>query len=214
MSHNLFNTLQEFKMKSGQERQVLLAARSRKGPRRQGVAAAGVDTHRARIGAAQLRRQEGHRGARARARQLETQRAAHRGDPLRAFAHPAAGPDRHSGARRPRRDAQRRRPARQERQGGRAAGAGGSGGRPLDPDRPLRREERARSQHEARVQAQPGALHLHEMGDAGLRHLPRRSTRHRHRAPGEPRVSRRAACTRRTASTTRTRWSAPTATRP
>ena len=71
MSHNLYDTFLEFKLASGTDRQLLLAARARARRRRPGVAPAGVDPHRARVGAAQLRRQEGHRRARARARQLE-----------------------------------------------------------------------------------------------------------------------------------------------
>ena len=81
-------------------------------------------------------------------------------------------------------------------------------------DRPLRQQGRARPQHEARVPAQPRALRVHEVGHAGIRHLRRRAAGLRHRAPGQPRVpgARRAQDARRT-STTRTRWSAPTATR-
>ena len=67
-------------------------------------------------------------------------------------------------------------------EGGRAAGAGRPGGRPLGADRPLRHQERARPQHEARVQAQRGALPVHEVGHAGVRHLQGRAAGHRHRA--------------------------------
>ena len=73
-------------------------------------------------------------------------------------------------------------------QGDRAAGAGRPGGRPLGADRPLRHQERARPEHEAGVQAQRGALPVHEVGHAGVRHLQGRAAGHRHRAPGEPRV--------------------------
>ena len=48
------------------DRPLLLAAGARAGGHRQRLAPAGVDAHRARERAAQLRRQEGHRGARAR----------------------------------------------------------------------------------------------------------------------------------------------------
>ncbi len=101
----------------------------------------------------------------------------------------------------------------QESQGHRAAGAGRPGRRPLGDDRPLRHEGRARPQHEARVPAQQRALRVHEVGHAGVRHVQRRAAGHRHRAPGEPRIPGARRAHRRTASTTRTRWSAPTATR-
>ena len=76
---------------------------------------------------------------------LETERTAHRGDPVRGGAHRAAGLHRRAAARRPRRDAQRCEQHGQEPETHRAAGAGGSGGRPLGADRPLRQQERARS---------------------------------------------------------------------
>ena len=57
------------------------------------------------------------------------------------------------------------------------------------------------------------ALPVHEVGHAGVRHLQGRAAGHRHRAPGQPRVPGARRATRRTASTTPTRWSAPTATR-
>ena len=98
-------------------------------------------------------------------------------------------------------------------EGDRAAGAGGPGGRPLGDGRPLRHQERARPEHEARVPAQPRALRVHEVGHAGVRHLRRRAAGLRHRAPGQPRVpGARRAQEQATASTTPTRWSAPTAT--
>ncbi len=122
------------------------------------------------------------------ARQLEAERDAHRRDPLRAGAHRAAGLHRRAAAVRPRRDARRGAEDGQGPQGDRAAGAGGPGGRPLGADRPLRHQERARPQHEAGVQAQRGALPVHEVGHAGLRHLQGRAAGHRHRAPGEPGV--------------------------
>ena len=56
------------------DRAVLFAAGALQGGPSEGRAAAGVDPHRARIGAAQLRRQEGHRGARAAARELGADR--------------------------------------------------------------------------------------------------------------------------------------------
>ena len=102
MPHNLHNTLQPH-----EGRQVLLAAAAGEGPEPEDRAAADFDPHRARVGAAQLRRQEGHRGARAAARQLEAERDAHRRDPVRAGAHRAAGLHRRAPALRPRGDAQR-----------------------------------------------------------------------------------------------------------
>ena len=100
-------------------------------------------------------------------------------------------------------------------QGDRAAGAGRPGRRPLGADRPLRRHERARPQHEARVPAQPRALPVHEVGHAGLRHVQGRAPGHRHRAPGQPRVPRaRRAPQQGRRATIPTRWSAPTATPP
>ena len=74
-------------------------------------------------------------------------------------------------------------------------------------------QERARPQHEAGVQAQRGALPVHEVGHAGVRHLQGRAAGHRHRPPGEPRVpgARRAQVEGRRVLS-RTRWSAPTAT--
>ena len=43
-------------------------------------------------------------------------------------------------------------------------------------------------QRRARVRAQPRALRVPALGPEGVRELPRRAARHRHRAPGEPRV--------------------------
>ena len=78
----------------------------------------------------------------------------------------------------------------QEPEGDRAAGAGRPGRRPLGAGRLLRHARRARPQHEARVQAQPRALPVPEVGHAGVRHLQGRAAGHRHRAPGQPRVPR------------------------
>ena len=60
MSHNLFDTLQGVQPRVRRHRHVLFAARAGESGGRQGIAPAGVDPHRARVGAAQLRRQEGH----------------------------------------------------------------------------------------------------------------------------------------------------------
>ncbi len=150
--------------------------------------AAGIDPHRAGIGAAQLRRQEGPARACGAARQLAAERAAQRRDPLRRRARGAAGLHRRAAAGRPGRHAQRGRGHGQGRQGDRAAGAGGPGGRPLGDGRSLRQQGCARPEHEAGVPAQPRALPVHEVGHAGLRHLRRGAARLRHRAPGQPGV--------------------------
>ncbi len=213
MPHNLHDTLREFKLASGRLRPVLFAARARAGRRRPGLAAAGVDPHRARERAAQLRRQEGERSAREGARQLVADRRAHRRDSVRRRARRAAGFHRRPAARRPRRDAQRRRRHGQEREGDRAARPRRSRRRPLGDGRLLPPPRRARAQHEARVQAQRRALSVHEMGDAGIRHVQGRAAGHRHRPPGQSRVPRARRARSRTASTIRTRSSAPTATR-
>ena len=71
-----------------------------------------------------------------------------------------------------------------------------------------------RAQHGARVQAQPRALPVPEVGHAGVRHLQGRAARHRHRAPGQPRIPGEGRAARRTAFTIPTRWSAPTRTPP
>ena len=178
-------------------------------------APAGVDPHRARIGAAQLRRQEGDRGAREAARQLEAER---RRAPTRSRSSSRASCCRTSPACRCWSTSPRC-----------AASPHKLGKNPkiIEPLVPVDlvvdhsvqidyygAHERARPQHEARVQAQPRALPVHEVGHAGLRHLQGRAAGHRHRAPGEPRVPRARRASRRTASTIPTRWSAPTATPP
>ena len=50
--------------------------------------------------------------------------------------------------------------------------------------------ERVPVQRRARVRAQQGALRVPALGPAGVRQLRRRAARHRHRAPGQPRVPR------------------------
>ena len=75
-----------------------------------------------------------------------------------------------------------------------------------------------RQERRDRVRAQPRALRVPALGAAGVQRLPRRAARHRHRAPGEPRVprARRARAGARTARRMLfpTRWSAPTRTPP
>ena len=214
MTHNLFDTLQGTPARLGRDRQVLLAARAREGGRRQGVAPAGLDPHRAGDRAAQLRRQEGHRGARAPARQLGADR---RRAPTRSRSSSRASCCRTSPACRCCADLAAMR---------NVAADMGKNPKTIEPLVPVDlvvdhsvmidyygTPRRARPQHEARVQAQQRALPVHEVGHAGLRHVQGRAAGHRHRPPGEPRIPRARRAPARTASTTRTRWSAPTATR-
>ena len=215
MSHNLFDLAQEFTFRAGKTGKFYSLPALEQAGLGERLAPAGDPPHRARVGAAQLRRQEGHRRACAAARQLEAERRAHRRDPVRRRARRAAGLHRRAAARRPRRDAQRR------------AARRASDPKTIEPLVPVdlvvdhsvqidhfRRAERARPQHEARIPAQQRALPVHEVGHAGVRHLQRRAAGHRHRAPGQPRVPRaRRAQERDGDCTTPTRWSAPTATR-
>ena len=87
--------------------------------------------------------------------------------------------------------------------------------RPLRAGRRLRHARRLHAQRRARVRAQPGALRLPALGPGRLRQLLRRAARHRHRAPGQPRVPRARRLRRRQArhAPTPTRSSAPTRTR-
>ncbi len=165
---------------------VLLAAGAGQGPGHRRAAAPGLDPHRPGVRAAQLRWQESHRRTRPPARQLAGQRQARRRDPLRRGPRGAAGLHRRAAAGRHRRHALRGRQDGQEPQEHRAAGAGGPGGGPLGHDRLLRHQGRAGPEHEAGIQAQPGALPVHEMGHAGVRHLRRRAAGLRHRPPGQP----------------------------
>ncbi len=170
--------------------------------------------HRAGVGAAQLRRPEGHGRACPAACQLVPQRRPHHGNPVHGGARRAAGLHRRAAAGRPGRDAQRRRTPGQGRQRHRAAGAGGPGGGSLDHGGLLRHPRGAGPQHETGVPAQSRALRIHEVGHAGFRYFRRRSARLRHRASGQPRIPRpRRAPGARMASATSTPWWAPTATR-
>ena len=168
--------------------EVLLAARACKAiPQRQ--SSSGLDPHRARIGAAQLRRQEGDARARGAARELEAQGRAQGRDSFCRGARRAAGLHRRTAAGRSGRHAHHRQCPRQEAQDHRAAGARRSGGRPLHHGRLLRKQGRARPEHEARVPAQQRALPVHEVGHAGVRHVWRRATGLRYRSPGESGIS-------------------------
>ena len=178
MTHNLHGTLQTLATESGVSGTLLLAARARGGRRRQGLAPAGLDPHRARERAAQLRRQEGHRRARARSSPTGRRTAARTeeipfvvarvvlqdftGVPLLCDLAAMRGVAQRLG---------------KDPEGHRAAGAGRPGRRPLGAGRLLRHAERARPQHEARVQAQRRALPVHEMGHAGVRHVQGRAAR-------------------------------------
>ena len=74
-------------------------------------------------------------------------------------------------------------------------------------------KSRVRAQRRARVRAQQGALLVPALGPGRVRQLQGRAARHRHRAPGQPRVpgARRVRQRRRSGgrgrSPTRTRWS-------
>ena len=213
MSHNLFNSLQQFRTASGVTGHYYSLPALEKAGLGQDIAAAGVDPHRAGI---VLRNCDGKKVTEEHVRQLASWAPiASRTDEipfvvarvvlqdftgvpllcdLAAMRNVAAA---HG----------------QEPEGDRAAGAGRPRRRPLGAGRPLRREGLARPQHEDRVPAQCRALQVHEVGHAGLRHVQGRAARHRHRAPGQPRVSRARRASEETACTTRIRWSAPTRTR-
>ena len=115
--------------------------------------------------------------------------AAHGRDPVRRRARRAAGLHRRAAARRPRRDAQRRRATGQEPED-RSSRSCRSTWSSTTRCRSTTsaRKRRARPQHGDRVQAQPRALPVPEVGHAGVRHLRRRAAGHRHRPPGQPRV--------------------------
>ena len=71
-----------------------------------------------------------------------------------------------------------------------SAAAGGARDRSLGPGRLLRPAGRVSAERRARVLAQQGALRVPALGPGRLQQFPRRAARHRHRAPGEPRVPR------------------------
>ena len=140
-------------------------------------------------------------------------------DRLPAGARPAAGLHRRAGGGRPgghaRRDAApgRRSDARSIRCS-RSSSSSTTRSRSTTSARPTPWRSNAR----ARVRAQPRALRVPALGPAGVRQLPGRAARHRHRPPGQPRVpgARGHVARRDGAATwptpTRTRWSAPTRT--
>ena len=112
------------------------------------------------------------------------------GDLVRAGARASPGFHRRAGGRRSRGDARRHRAARRRSQQGQPAAAGRARDRSLGAGRLFRPGERVSAERRARVLAQQGALRVPALGPGRLRQLPRRPTRHRHRPPGEPRVSR------------------------
>ena len=214
MAHNAFNTLKSFNPLPARPASSTRCPRwRRRSPRSTRLPVS--HPHRAGVGAAQLRRQEGHRGARAAARQLAAQR---RRAPTRSPSSSRASCCRTSPACRcwPTSPPCAASPQR--------LGKNPKSIEPLVPvdlvvDHSVHVDhygthERARPQHEARVPAQPRALPVHEVGHAGVRHLqvvpPGIGIVHQVNLEYLARGVHR----RRTASTTPTRWSAPTATPP
>ena len=211
MAHDLYQSLQRASARDRQERQVLFAAGAGEGRHRQDLAAAGLDPHRAGIGAAQLRRQEDHRASTCASSPAGSPRP-QRTDEIpfvvaRIVLQDFTGVPLLADLAAMRGVAQRM----------------GKDPKMIEPLVPVDlvvdhsvqvdyygTQERARPEHEDGVPAQPRALPVHEVGHAGLRHLQGRAAGHRHRAPGEPRIPGARRARQGTASTTRTRWSAPT----
>ena len=139
------------------------------------------------------------------------------GDLLRAGARAAAGLHRRALRRRSRGDARRHRAARRQSRPGQPAAAGRARHRSLGAGGLLRPGRRVPAERRARVLAQQGALRVPALGAERVPQFPRRAARHRHRAPGEPRVPRARRRVRRRGraarSRIRTRSSAPTRTR-
>jgi hypothetical protein len=121
----------DFRRRQRQDRHLLFPAPTGKGRHRRHLPTAGVHPRGAGVRAAQLRRQEDHRAARAGTGRLAAQRESQRGDSLRGGAHPVAGLHRRAAAGRPGGHAFLRRPRRQGPEEGGAPGAGGTGGGPL-----------------------------------------------------------------------------------
>ena len=100
---------------------------------------------------------------------------------------------------------------------GEPAAAGRARDRSLGAGRLLRSGERLPAERRARVLAQQRALRVPALGPERVPQLPRRAARHRHRAPGEPRISRARRRVRRDDRTAPSRIpirsSAPTRTR-
>ncbi len=121
--------------------------------------------------------------------ELGREGGAEQGDRVHACARADAGLHRRSGRRRSRGDA--RRDGGDGRRAGedQPAGSGGAGDRPLGPGRRVRHPRRLPLQRRARVRAKPGALRLPALGPGRVRRLRGRAAGHRHRAPGQHRVS-------------------------
>ena len=211
MSRNTLNTLKEFPIARFQKGQFYSLPALEKTARREHLAPAGVDPHRAGIGAAQLRRQESHRRTRPQAGELGRRppsaptrfRSSSRASCCRTSPACRCWPTWRRCATSPRKM--------------------GKNPKKIEPLVPVdlvvdhsvqidhyRDEERARPEYEAGIPAQQRALPVHEMGHAGIRHVRRRAAGLRHRAPGQPGIPGARRAQERRASTTRTRWSAPT----
>ena len=177
--------------RQGQNRLLSFLAGVGRERTREDIPPARQHPHRARIGAAQLRRQEGRREGRRDSGQLERQGARAGGDSLRRRAHRAAGLHRRAAPRRSRRDARRGRHAWQRSQD-RSSRSCRWISWSITRCRWISSARAEALQHESRhrVQAQPRALPIPQVGPAGVRDLRRRAARHRHRPPGESRIPR------------------------
>ena len=137
------------------------------------------------------RRPVGPRGRRRGDRELGRHRLGRR---PRARVHarpgPAPGLHRRPGGRRPRRDALRGRAGRRRSDAHRSAGPGRPGHRSLGAGRRLRQSRGVRTQHRARVRAQPRALRAAPLGAAGVPGLSGGPARDGDRPPDQPRVPR------------------------
>ncbi len=147
----------------------------------------------------------------------DVKRDTREGDFVRAGARAAPGLHRRAVRRRSRRDARRHRAAGRRSEQGESAAAGRTRDRPLGAGGLLRSGERVPAERRARVLAQQGALRVSALGPERVPQFPRRAARHRHRAPGESRISRARRRVRRDDRAARspipTRSSAPTRTR-
>ena len=171
-----------------QPRIVPFAAGSRKTGPRQGIAAPGQHPHHPRVAAAQPGRQTGARAGHPRPGVVAAEGGADRGDPVRGGARAPAGLHRRSAGGGSRGDAQRGRQGQEASQADRAPGAGRSGGRSLGPGGLRASAQCAPAQHAHRVHAQSGPIRVPQVGDERLRRAEDRPSRHRDRAPGQPRV--------------------------
>ncbi len=112
------------------------------------------------------------------------------GNRVRARPGAPAGLHGRPGGRRSRRDARRYRAARRRSESREPAAAGRARHRSLGAGRLLRSGQRVRAQRGAGVLAQQGKIRVPQVGTERVSELSRRPARHRHRPPGEPRVSR------------------------